>query len=473
MGVQIKVLTASYLALTALATLPGIAFAANFTIGRATAVFEGNAVLPGDTVTLEAGVRGPLRILGLKGAPGDPIVIRNDTGAGSPVTIRNPTPQSGGLIFNCIDCIHVVIDGTGKWDGAPANAYCGAPDGTDGCGIRVKSTVTGDNPSVYFMISGLSSDFVVRGVEVNGNFPAISTGGIGMRLGDQEIKSSDYPTKWRENIVYENNYIHDVDAEGFYIGPNWSVDQLRLRNVVIRSNLVRRTGWEGIQLKSAIAGYNAIHGNVVIDGGAAKKDSVTGAHLGIQPYESKADVFDNVVIGAGESGIGFSTKHLPTSYGPLHVRIYNNVVVDSGTTGPLKAHGITLRSSSARFAATIANNTVVTTEYHGINIEGGIGSEQLVSNNITADVGDKGVRAPSGSGLYSNTTGSIASIGFVDPGALDFRLATDSAARDSGSSQALPDTDILGVRRPQGAGPDRGAYESTTGGAPPRPPTLL
>lgn len=463
----------SWIILSASIMLPSATFAANHIVSRTTTAFDGSGVRPGDTVTLEAGVRGPLRIRDLHGTADRPIVIKNDTSANTKVTIRNPTAQRGGLVFNCNSCTHVILDGTGKWVGAPADAYCGAPNGTTGCGIKVTSTVVGDSPSIYLMFGGLSSNFTVKGVEVDGNWPAVSRQGSGMRVSTNEVSGSDYPDMWRENIVFEQNFVHRVYLEGFYIGPNWTVDQLRLRNVSIRDNLVKSTGWEGIQMKSAIEGTNSISGNVVINAGS-RVDTTAGAHHGIQPFESACDVFDNLVIGSGESGIALRTQHLPESYGPLKVKVYNNVIVGGGETGPLKANGISVGHSSgaARYAAKVFNNTVISAPADGISV-GGIGSEQLVANNVVVDAGEKSVSAPSGARLIANREGTLSALRFVDPAQMDFRLAADSPARDAASLSHAPAMDFHGAPRPQGTSADQGAFEYLADAiAAPKPPIL-
>ena len=48
---------------------------------------------------------------------------------------------------------------------------------------------------------------------------------------------------------------------------------------------------------------------------------------------------------------------------------------------------------------------------------------------------------------------------FVNPAAGDYNLDSDSPCRDSGSSAGVPDHDLFGVSKPQGAGYDMGAEE--------------
>ncbi|MEI7815391.1 MAG: choice-of-anchor Q domain-containing protein, partial [Coriobacteriia bacterium] len=51
---------------------------------------------------------------------------------------------------------------------------------------------------------------------------------------------------------------------------------------------------------------------------------------------------------------------------------------------------------------------------------------------------------------------------FVDAANRDYRLTSDSQARDAGLATVAPGTDLLGVARPQGSGVDMGAYEFQT-----------
>lgn len=257
-----------------MAGLPGCSHAASILITRTQTSYNGAAVNPGDVVTLQAGVRDRLTINQLHGTSDDPIIIRNELTATQPVIFRRLNGNRGGFVFACNSCIHVVIDGTGKWSGADPAAYCGAPAGTTGCGIKITAGDSGDEPNAYLRVGGLSSNVTVRGVEVDGRWPDLARGWVGIKLDDVKLKPANYPGLWRENIVLEQNYVHNVLTEGFYIGPICCDKGIPLRNVAIRDNLVRSVGWDGIQLKSAYSGTNEIHGNVVQDVGLDSRTTI-------------------------------------------------------------------------------------------------------------------------------------------------------------------------------------------------------
>ena len=82
-------------------------------------------------------------------------------------------------------------------------------------------------------------------------------------MNDLSVKRNAHPGLWREGILIEDNYIHDVESEGMYVGPNYQDGDLPLRNIEIRNNRVEDIGWDGINTKSMWAGDNSIHHNDV------------------------------------------------------------------------------------------------------------------------------------------------------------------------------------------------------------------
>ena len=101
------------------------ALAANHVISSNASTFECNSARPGDTLTLPAGTRGPLRIRNCNGTQSNPIVIRNDVNGSGPAVISRTATGTGGFVFNCENCTGIVIDGSQKWRGAPAGKTYG------------------------------------------------------------------------------------------------------------------------------------------------------------------------------------------------------------------------------------------------------------------------------------------------------------------------------------------------------------
>jgi hypothetical protein len=434
----------------------------------------GGGVKPGDTITLAAGNRGPLAIRNCTGTTSNPITIRNDAQGSSPTVIRRTSAGTGGFILDCLDCVNVVIDGTNKWSGAPQGAYCGAPAGTDGCGIKVTTVATGDAPSAFLKLRGMSTRVTVRGIAVDGRRSDLNiANGIGIDLNDHNILAADHPGFWREAFVFERNYVRNTYGEGMYIGPNWRAPDLRipLRDITIRENLVEDTGRESIQLKSAIGGTNRIHHNVARRSGQRNEGPKQGAGISVVEGGSNMKIYNNRVEGAGVQGIQHYNGNIPESRGPFLTEIFNNVVNDSGRLGGADSngHGITVanKDGSAGLIPTVYNNTVVAAAGNGINfgsrVTGGV-----ARNNILVDTVSSALSVGSNKNS-SNLTGKSSSVKFLNATALDFQLSADSPARDAGTDEIFPNEDFMGIRRPQGQRVDQGAYEFLTATLPRSP----
>jgi hypothetical protein len=443
--------------------------AADHSVSSGTAAVDCNAngIEPGDTITLDAGSRGPLKIRGCTGTAANPIVIRNDTTGNGPTVIRRTSPKSGDFVFVCIDCIHVTIDGSGKWSGAPGGTTYG---------IKVTTEAKGDSPSTFLMMAGRSSNFTIRNVEIDGRWPDLSVNGIGIQVNDNSVRASENQGVWRENIRIEKNYVHDVQGEGLYVGPNYKSDGLPLRNVKIRKNSVKRTGWDCIQAKMMREGTNSINHNRVSECGIGT-DGTAGQHFGISCYESTGcRLYNNWVETTGETAMNCMTQFLPRSEGTQTCEIFNNVISNAGVTGPTDGDGIAVVISTKNNAAIIDgriyNNTVVETEGNCIAVTSVV-TAGSVRNNIAANCGNSSISAPNTVTRSNNLAGKTADIGFVDAGRRNFRLKSDSSAVNTATSGS-PARDFDDVPRPQAGISDRGAYEFISGnsGLMPKPPSV-
>ena len=430
--------------------------AAEHRVALQTAKFDCSSAKPGDTVTLAAGTRGQLNITNCNGTSSNPITIRNDPAGNGPTVIQQSSGGSGGFVFTCSSCVGVVIDGTTKWAGAPSHPTYG---------IKV-AMAGGGSPSAFLRLTGLSRFVVVRGVEVDGGWPALATNGIGISVNDHDMKAINYPGVWTEGVTIENNYVHDVEGEGLYVGPNWYKGNLPLRDIVIRNNLIEDTGWDGIQLKSAIGGTNLIHHNVLRRVGQQQDH---GQLTGISLLDGTGRIYNNWIEKSGDAGIRHFLGDLPRSYGDQVSEIYNNVIVDSGQVRSTPGHGIASNSKDgfARPIARIYNNTVVGAMDSGILV-GGQAAGGFVRDNVVANSADKPIVAPTVVSQSNNRVGSVSEMAFVDAPSLDFRLRASSPARNAGSS-SFPLTDFNDVPRPQDGRPAQGAFEYVDAAAAPRP----
>lgn len=434
--------------------------AENHAISPEMAKFNCSVAGPGDTITLAGGVRGRLSIENCTGSASAPIVIRNDVNGSGPTVIQNTSGD--GFVFQCYNCKNIVIDGTGKWQAAPSGR-------TYGIKVLQKG---GGSPAAFVKLNGRSSFMTIRGVEVDGKWPSLSSNGVGIDVNDHTVDAASNPGVWREGILIEKNYVHAVEGEGMYVGPNFKQGDLPLRNIEIRDNIVENTGWDGINLKMAVDGSNSIHHNILRRTGSSK-DGSSGQHYGIALYESTGAIYNNWVEEAGESGITHYMHYLPKSYGVQQSEIYNNVVIRPGATGPLAGNGIVSASSDGATATSprIYSNTIVGARGAGIRV-GTDASGGYVRDNIVVDSKDTAISAPSSIAQASNLVGSASKAMFIDADHLDFRLQAASPARNAGSS-SHPEFDYADVKRSTDGAVDIGAFEYGSPNVQPMPPSNL
>lgn len=429
-----------------------------------------NDVQPGDRVTIQGTSRGPLRINNCIGTPSQRITIRNDVSLSGPLAIARTSAQSGNFIFNCHDCVHVNFDGSGKWAGAPAGT-CGVSSwaghasvlGTDNCGIRVTTTANGDSPSIFVRFGGTSRHVTIKGVEVDGVWPALAVNGIGIGINDHDQNLTDPSNpggpsgeEWREGVIIEHVYIHGTEGEAIYFGPNYNTggaDDWKLRNNEIRYSYTADIGYDCISMKSTIAGYNHIHHNYVDGCGLTGDPPSTGnSGAGIDFFEGGGQIYNNFVTNTLRAGLLQGTLNLPLSWGPLPSDFYNNVVVSAGDNG---INVYRQDSADAMAQPTLYNNTIISPAGQGIATNSTLTSCE-VRDNIIADAGGSPVSGPCTD--VNNLTGTVSSMQFTAAGAGDYSLAPGSPAIDTGGS-SCPATDHLDAARPAEGGCERGAYE--------------
>jgi hypothetical protein len=430
-----------------------MAVAADHRVSAGADKFSCSSTRPGDTITLASGTRGPLTIHNCKGTASNPIIIRNDPQGSGPTIIRRQGGSHGGFVFSCNSCTGVEIDGSYKWRGAPSGKTYG-----------IKLTMSGSKgPTAFLRLGGLSRFVTVRNVEVDGTWPGVSNG-VGMFINDHKVKRSS--GQWREGILLEHNYVHNVAREGLYVGPNYNEGAVPLRNIEIRYNRVEEIGWEGINTKSMWSGQNSIHHNVVRRTGLNTSNSKKRSqYSGISNTSGTVEIYNNWVESTGQHGIQVWTQEGPRASegrGPFDVQIWNNVVVNAGGLWrPFMqdSFGISVGAQNGmeKPIPHVYNNTIVNSRQTGINLSGDVGGG-LVRDNVIAGAGGSPVRAPAFVNLINNRTGSVSQMSFVDAGRSNFRPSNNSPARNQGSD-VFPRIDFDGVTRPKEGKSDQGAYE--------------
>lgn len=452
-----SVLTQALIAAAACLATVNVASAADYRIPVSQKIFYCNSTKPGDTLTLASGTRQPLLIRDCSGSASNPIVIRNDPAGNGPAVISRSGGPGGGFIMSCRSCIGVTIDGSYKWNGAPAGKTYG-----------IKLTVTGGgSPTAFLSIRGFSRFVTIRNVEIDGAWPRLSGTASGIRVNDHDVNRNAYPTLWREGLLIENNYLHDIGMEGMYVGPNYNDGDLPLRNVEIRYNRVENTGHEAINTKSMWAGDNSIHHNFVRRAGAnTSKPSKSSQYAGIKNNAGTVKIYNNWVETTGQHGIQAWTQQGPKpseGRGPFEAHIWNNVIVDAGALWrPFMnaSYGISVGAEPGREKPIpfIYNNTIVNARQQGINVTRNAGAGFVRDNIVAGAGGNPVISVPGFVKLLNNRTGTLSEMQFVDPARLNFHLGVGSPARNEGSD-TYPNTDFDDISRPKEGAADQGAFE--------------
>jgi parallel beta-helix repeat protein len=285
-------------------------------------------------------------------------------------------------------------------------------------------------------------------------------------------------TSHANNVLVEDNIASNAQQQhGIYIS-NASVGPVVCGNTVfgnhecgIQFNGDLSQGGNGL-ISSAVVTQNIIYNNGVGGGAAINCD-------GLQ----NSVITNNLLYGNHASGIAlFQTDAAAGSSGN---QIVNNTIINAadsrnaigisgGSTGNTLLNNILydLNPGSLRGAISIASDSLsgFRSDYNFVDPRFFVDGSGETLAQWSAVTGDDAHSTPL-------TLAQMQAL-FSNYGANNYTLAPGSAAIDAGVAGidnggvfvAAPANDLLGVPRPQGAGFDEGAYEST---AAPEPSTLL
>ncbi len=420
-----------------------------------TRVWDGTqmGVKPGDTVCIEGGLRPiSLRLVNFHGTADQPITLINYGGV---VTIVE-NDLGHGAAFKLVDSSHVRLTGSG--------------DNNTEYGIRIKGV------GIFGLkLESKNTDIEIDHVEVFGSVFA----GIMIKT-DPEAKD---PSTWRDNftmynITVRNNYVHDVDAEGMYIGHTsyheGALDNGTLvwphaiKGLFVHDNLIERTGWDGLQVASATDNV-AVYNNIIRDYGI---EDVLWQNNGLQigPGSTGA-YYNNIIERARGTGSGINTQ------GHGDQIFYNNLIIAPKGTGIISMERIN-REKDAWYGQDnpiyFVHNTIVNPAGEGIDFwntkefhKGSAAYNNLiVMGNSKGKAFDFEYPEESEMTLANNlVVNTLEEAGFVDPENGNYKLRADSAAIGFGLDLTAFDwasaagVDRGGMIRRVDGGYDAGAYE--------------
>ncbi len=417
-----------------------------------------SSVSPGDTVCIVAGTRNYLTLRNFEGTPEEPITFINYGGQ----VVINGTRNSHGILIQNSRYFH--LTGTG---------HAGTEYGFKiifSYAVGVQITNKSTNLEVdHIEISGVPIIGIMaktEGVCSDGSTNDFDYDGDGYYEGDLDDVVNQSNFVQRETVLH-HNYVHDVGTEGFYVGSSFysrekwvsctsgweKVYNPVLTGVYIYNNRVEDTGWDGIQVGSAIERCGIHHNQIYRDSQEVEQDQESGI---MNNPGSVCDIYNNFIKDGGGPGMYVQ--------GNGQNRIYNNVIVNPGQNGK-GFDGITIATGSNSGNSTfIWDNTVVNPYDYGINFHNDSGSQNRIQNNIVVDPEGRYV----GTGGRTNVIVSdnlgyqnVSEVGFTAPTADDYSIQAYSPAVDAGinlSSEGIS-VDYRDERRPQGGAYDIGAYE--------------
>ncbi len=413
-------------------------------------IINGQDYSPGDVICLYPGLRSFLLVNNLHGTAEQPITIKNTIGQ-----VVIDTDHFYGLKFS--NSKHVRFTGSG----VSQIHY----------GIYIRRVGNGAGVSV----DNLSTDFEIDHLRIANT----ALGGIYAKTDPDCSFQATRDNFTMKNLSIHNNWLHDIEDEGFYIGSSKFTGQYLpdcdttvlphlIEGVQIFNNLVERAGWDGIQVSSASSDCQIFNNIVRNDSWRETPFQMSGILIG---GGSNCDCYNNQIFDGKGDGIDV--------FGSGTMRIYNNLIVNAGMNfmpnDPSQAkHGIFIGNApdGGQQSMKILYNTIISPKTTGIRYFSNNSTDNLIINNIITDPGAFG---QSGMQAYVNhqLSGELLSMSnnlFTTSNAFvkfvnfphDFDLLPDSPAVnkaiDAGEYQI--EYDILLRPRPHNQAYDIGAFES-------------
>jgi hypothetical protein len=316
-------------------TSRALAQASAFQIGLEQKRVDGisKGIKPGDTIFIAAGNREELVLENITGTDKKPIVIINH---GGKVIIN--TKKDYGILFN--NSVHFKITGTGS---------------SDVYGFEIASTANHG-----LVVTEFSSFAEADHLEIH----HVGYAGIVAKT-DPNCTRKDLRYFIMQNLSFHDNFIHDITAEGFYVGYSWypardfkcGQDSLlyshEIHGIRIYNNNMKNTGQEGIQVGTGTKDV-MIYSNTVFNYGVT---NTLWQNHGVQIGQgTTGDFFNNSIRNGPAEAISL--------FGGGNNRLYNNVIVNSGAAAVYQND----RGAVAGRNYQVINNTIINPAEYGVSM---------------------------------------------------------------------------------------------------------
>ena len=407
-----------------------------------------NQVQPGDTVFIQAGTRNYLRIRNFAGSADHPIIFMNYEGV---VTMNSTGSYGIALAY----CKYVRLTGSGD----PSVFY----------GINIEHVSNGAGVS----FDALSTNYELDHVKIS-NDPIA---GLYAKTDPDCTFNSTRDKFTQYDTRIHDNYIDSTGDEGMYIGNSFYNGETIncngkdtvlypsiLSGVRVYNNIVKSTGWDGIQVGCASVDCQIFNNIIMYDSQAGVYGQTAGFMLG---GGSKCDCYNNNISEGKGNGI--------EDHGLAGNRIFNNLIIDAGRTfypgdQSQKKHGIYIDDVSVQPDSSyrILFNDIINPKCDGIRFKSVISKNNMIVSNVIINPGDY---PQDGNAAYVNIPDPSSDVTIANnydaPDTTGARFVSGSYELKAGSP--LIDAgynngeevyfDFLYNPRYMGAGYDIGAYE--------------
>lgn len=346
---------------------------ASLTVDSTINVIDGNIgqynnLHGGDTIFLKAGNRNKLLIRNFTGYTDSPIIFLNKDG----VVFISTNDYYG---ISVINCRYIRISGRSD----SSNFY----------GIQINKVATGCGIGIGAMSTDVEVDHVL--------IENCLTAGIYAKTDPDctVLTTRDKFTQY--NTFIHDNYISHTGNEGMYIGSSsYAGVTLNcagkdtfvlppvLDGVKIYNNIVTNTGWDGIQVSSAVLHCQVYNNTVLNDSQAEMPNQMSGILLG---GGSKCNCNNNLIKDGKGDGI--------ENHGLGGNSIFNNIIVNAGRSylavDPLQMkHGIFISDVSMMkdSAVTITFNDIINPKSDGIRFQSVKSRNNIVASNLIVNPGN-------------------------------------------------------------------------------------
>jgi hypothetical protein len=261
--------------------------------------------------------------------PAHPLVITN---LGGQVQV-GPNDAGAGYIWSIVGGSGWVLTGRYDADSKTGDAAFPGHRCGDYAGSRGKYGFLSDDAFAkgQYLHMGIAvtkaSSFELEFLEI------FRSGFAGIRLLNQ-VAAGDPPLPM-DNVRVHDNYVHDTDGEGFYLGWTGAPPSNILSKLAVYNNRIVRTGNEGLQIQNLGEGTE-VRNNTVAFAALHWRDNGLGSfqdnNTQVQVREGTITLHHNVFLGGAGSLLSFF-RGAEAGDGGVHVSYHDNYFADTLSLG--------------------------------------------------------------------------------------------------------------------------------------------